>query len=178
MNQDEDRYPGFGEFVAARTAALSKTAYLLTGDHQLAEDLLQSALARVLRHWRRVRAQDPEAYVRRTMYHLQMSWWRRRRVAERLAAEPPERSGGDPYPGAVLRISLDDALVRLTARQRTVLVLRFYEDLSEAQVAEALGCSLGTVKRHAHDGLRRLRAVAPHLVDTVGSPDPVKEGRL
>ncbi|MGW5671476.1 sigma factor, partial [Micromonospora sp. NPDC003776] len=68
----------FHEFVVQRSPALSRTAYLLTGDHQLAEDLLQSALARTYRHWRRVRDGDPEAYVRRVMYHQQVSWWRRR----------------------------------------------------------------------------------------------------
>jgi RNA polymerase sigma-70 factor (sigma-E family) len=162
---NEDRYPGFQEFVRARTPALSRTAYLLTGDHHLAEDLLQAALANVARRWRQIRQDNPEGYVRRTMYHLQVSWWRRRRVPERLAATPPEQLGVDPYQGTVLRISLEMALAQLTARQRAVLVLRFYEDLTEAQVAQALSCSVGTVKRHAHDALARLRRIAPHLVD-------------
>lgn len=91
----------FREFVVQRSPALSRTAYLLTGDHQLAEDLLQSALARSYRHWRRIREGDPEAYVRRVMYHQQVSWWRRRRVAERLDATPnPTRCGArKPGPG-------------------------------------------------------------------------------
>ncbi|SBT48976.1 SigE family RNA polymerase sigma factor [Micromonospora narathiwatensis] len=155
----------FHEFVVQRSAALSRTAYLLTGDHQLAEDLLQSALARTYRHWRRIRGGDPEAYVRRAMYHQQVSWWRRRRVVERLAPEPVERGGGDHADTTALRLSLVDALRRLTARQRAVVVLRFYEDLTEAQVAEALGCSLGTVKRHGHEALRRLRDFVPDLVE-------------
>ncbi|MCW3814169.1 SigE family RNA polymerase sigma factor [Micromonospora sp. DR5-3] len=155
----------FHEFVAQRSPALSRTAYLLTGDHQLAEDLLQSALARTYRHWRRIRGGDPEAYVRRVMYHQQVSWWRRRRVVERLDPEPVERGGGDHGDSTVLRLSLLAALHRLTARQRAVVVLRFYEDLTEAQVAEALGCSLGTVKRHGHDALRRLRELVPDLVE-------------
>ena len=75
----------FHEFVVQRSPALCRTAYLLTGDHQHAEDLLQSALARTYRHWRRIRDGDPEAYVRRVMYHQQVSWWRRRRVAERVS---------------------------------------------------------------------------------------------
>ncbi|WP_432971557.1 SigE family RNA polymerase sigma factor [Dactylosporangium sp. CA-233914] len=164
---DEEPYPGFRDFVSGRGTALLRTAYLLTGDHHAAEDLLQSALARVLRHWRRASDGDPEAYVRRTMYHLRMSWWRRRRVREQLFAAPPEQAGADPHAGTALRMSLDRALALLTPRQRAVLVLRFYEDLTEAQAASMLGCTVGTVKRHAHDGLVRLRSVAPHLVDDV-----------
>ncbi|MEV0156131.1 SigE family RNA polymerase sigma factor [Micromonospora sp. NPDC050686] len=155
----------FHEFVVQRSPALSRTAYLLTGDHQLAEDLLQSALARTYRHWRRIHGGDPEAYVRRAMYHQQVSWWRRRRVAERLEAVPTERPRDDHSDATALRLTLDAALRRLTPRQRAVLVLRYYEDLTEAQVAEVLGCSIGTVKRHGHDAVRRLRAIAPELVD-------------
>ncbi|GIJ09723.1 SigE family RNA polymerase sigma factor [Micromonospora andamanensis] len=157
----------FHEFVVHRSPALSRTAYLLTGDHQLAEDLLQSALARTYRHWRRIRDGDPEAYVRRAMYHQQVSWWRRRRFTERLEADPaPGRaSHPDPSDATTLRMTLAAALRQLTPRQRAVVVLRFYEDLTEAQVAAALGCSVGTVKRHGHDALVRLRAVAPELVD-------------
>ncbi|MEO3780661.1 SigE family RNA polymerase sigma factor [Micromonospora sp. B11E3] len=138
----------FHEFVVHRSPALSRTAYLLTGDHQLAEDLLQSALARTYRHWRRIRGGDPEAYVRRAMYHQQVSWWRRRLPVERLESQPAERPGDDHSDATALRLSLTAALRQLTPRQRAVIVLRFYEDLTEAQVAEVLGCSVGTVKRH------------------------------
>ncbi|MDX5460074.1 SigE family RNA polymerase sigma factor [Micromonospora tulbaghiae] len=155
----------FREFVVQRSPALSRTAYLLTGDHQLAEDLLQSALARTYRHWRRIRDGDPEAYVRRVMYHQQVSWWRRRRVVERLDATPAERGGGDHSEETALRLSVVAALRRLTARQRAVVVLRYYEDLTEAQVAETLGCSVGTVKRHGHDAVRRLRDLVPELLE-------------
>ncbi|SCG48963.1 SigE family RNA polymerase sigma factor [Micromonospora coxensis] len=157
----------FHEFVVQRSAALSRTAYLLTGDHQHAEDLLQSALARSYRHWRRIRDGDPEAYVRRVMYHQQVSWWRRRRVTERLEAEPTERARTDHSDGTALRLSVAAALRRLTPRQRAVVVLRYYEDLTEAQVAEVLGCSVGTVKRHGHDAVVRLREIAPDLVEAV-----------
>nr|WTA67873.1 SigE family RNA polymerase sigma factor [Micromonospora sp. NBC_00855] len=155
----------FHEFVVHRTPALSRTAYLLTGDHQLAEDLLQSALARTYRHWRRIRDGDPEAYVRRVMYHQQVSWWRRRRLTERLEAQPTERPGDDHSEATALRLSLVNALRGLTPRQRAVIVLRFYEDLTEAQAAAVLGCSVGTVKRHGHDAIRRLCATALDLVD-------------
>ncbi|MFG1780533.1 SigE family RNA polymerase sigma factor [Micromonospora sp. NPDC049048] len=144
---------------------MSRTAYLLTGDHQLAEDLLQSALARTYQHWRRIRDGDPDAYVRRVMYHQQVSWWRRRRLAERLDPEPIDRPGDDHSDATALRLTVAAALRQLTPRQRAVVVLRFYEDLTETQVAEVLGCSVGTVKRHGHDAVRRLRVIAPDLVD-------------
>ncbi|MFE9958562.1 SigE family RNA polymerase sigma factor [Micromonospora sp. NPDC005299] len=163
----------FHEFVVQRSPALSRTAYLLTGDHQHAEDLLQSALARTYRHWRRIRDGDPEAYVRRVMYHQQVSWWRRRRIAERLDATPVERGAGDHSEDTALRLSVVAALRRLTARQRAVVVLRYYEDLTEAQVAEVLGCSVGTVKRHGHDAVRRLRVLVPDLWE----PTPERSGR-
>jgi len=155
----------FHDFVVHRSPALSRRAYLLTGDHQLAEDLLQSALAKTYRHWLRIRDGDPEAYVRRVMYHQQVSWWRRRRVAERLESEPTDQPGGDHSDATALRLTMSAALSRLSPRQRAVIVLRFYEDLTEAEAAEVLGCSVGTVKRHGHDAIRRLRAVAPDLVD-------------
>ena len=166
----------FHEFVVHRSPALSRTAYLLTGDHQLAEDLLQGALARTYRHWRRIRAGDPEAYVRRVMYHQQVSWWRRRRFTEQLEAEPagrPRDDHPDHSDATALRLALATALRQLTPRQRAVVVLRFYEDLTEAQVAAVLGCSVGTVKRHGHDAMRRLRTLAPDLVD----PAPERSAR-
>lgn len=158
---------GFREFVRERSPSLSRHAYLLTGDHQLAEDLLQSALAGTYRHWRRVRDNNPDAYVRQAMYHQQISWWRRRRVAERLEVEPPDRAAADPAEQTTLRLTMAEALARLTPKQRAVLVLRFYEDLTEAQAADVLGCRIGTVKRHGHDALRRLREMAPELLADV-----------
>ena len=157
---------GFREFVRERTPALSRHAYLLTGDHQLAEDLLQSALAGTYRHWRRIADSNPEAYVRQAMYHQQVSWWRRRRVPEQLAAVPHQPALADPAEATALRLTMTQALSRLTPKQRAVIVLRFYEDLTEAQAADVLGCRIGTVKRHAHDALRRLREVAPDLIDS------------
>jgi RNA polymerase sigma-70 factor (sigma-E family) len=162
----------FHEFVVHRSPALSRRAYLLTGDHQLAEDLLQRSLALTYRHWRRIRGGDPEAYVRRVMYHQQVSWWRRRRPAERLDPEPTDRPGDDHSDATALRLTLAVALRKLTPRQRAVVVLRFYEDLTETQVAEVLGCSVGTVKRHGHDAVRRLRVIAPDLVDRTAERSP------
>ncbi|KUL21490.1 SigE family RNA polymerase sigma factor [Actinoplanes awajinensis] len=155
---------GFREFVRGRSAALSRHAYLLTGDHHLGEDLLQSALASTYRHWRRVRDGDPEAYVRRAMYHQHVSWWRRRRVPEQLTGGHRETAQADPAEATVLRLTMTQALSRLSPKQRAVIVLRFYDDLTEAQAAQLLGCRVGTVKRHAHDALRRLRDIAPELL--------------
>ncbi|MFB9718683.1 SigE family RNA polymerase sigma factor [Planobispora longispora] len=157
---DEQR---FRDFVSARSPALMRLAYLLTGgDQHAAEDLLQSALARSAARWRTV--EEPEAYVRQVMYRQQVSWWRRRR--ETTFAEPPDRAeagGDDGTAGVELRIVMRRALARLTSRQRAVLVLRYYEDLPEAEVAGILGCSVGTVRSTTHRSLAKLRALAPEL---------------
>jgi len=165
-----DRYQGFREFVTARGTALSRTAYLLTGDHQLAQDLLQQALARTAVHWPRVLAGgNPEGYVRRVMVNERTSWWRRRRYTE-VPGDPPSPAVEDQADSAVRRIAIARALRALPPRQRAVLVLRFFEDLTEAQAADALGCSVGTVKSQTHDAIARLRRLAPQLLaEEVGS---------
>lgn len=156
---------GFDEFVHARGAALARTAYLLTGDHHLAEDLVQAALVQAARHWERIDT-SPEAYVRRTMYHQNISWWRRRRFAESsLESYDAPAPAADP----TLRLSLEQALRLLTPRQRTLLVLRYFEDLTEVQTAATLGISSGAVKSMSRQALRRLRALAPELADLVGA---------
>jgi RNA polymerase sigma-70 factor (sigma-E family) len=155
----------FAAFAAARTGALGRTAYLLTGDHHLAEDLVQATLFKTAKAWGRIRG-NPEAYARRVMYHENISWWRRRRLDEVSVAEPPEH--GSPGEDVEMRLVLMRALARLTAKQRTVLVLRYFEDLSESQVAAALGISLGTVKSQTRHSLQRLRTLAPDLADLVG----------
>jgi len=162
-----DRDDGeFEAFVRGRTRSLLRAGYLLTGDQHLAEDLVQTALARTHQAWGRLaETGNAEAYTRKVMYHLQVSWWRRRRVAETQTAEPPELLGEDPTSGMALRLSVEQALARLTRRQRAVIVLRFYEDLTEAQAAAVLGCSVGTVKSQTSRSLARLRAVAPELVE-------------
>jgi len=151
----------FTAFVAARGQALLRTAYLLTGDHQAAEDLVQSALAKVYVAWPRVRAREAvEAYVRRTMVTTHVSWWRRRWRGETPteAGAIPEPPGHDPTADHAERDRLWRHLATLSDRQRTVVVLRFYEDLGEAEVAALLGCSVGAVKSHTSRGLARLRA--------------------
>ena len=156
----------FDAFVRGRSPALLRSAYLLTGDQYLAEDLVQSALARTHRSWRRLRdTGNAESYTRRTMYHLQVSWWRRRRVVEAFPGELPDtRSADDPIAGTDLRLLLRAALARLSPRQRAVLVLRYFEDLSVEETASALGCSTGTVKSQAARGLATLRKrLGPHF---------------
>jgi RNA polymerase sigma-70 factor (sigma-E family) len=157
----------FDSFVRARTHALLRSAYLLTGDQQLAEDLVQSALAKTHQAWKRlVDTGNAEAYARRTMYHLQVSWWRRRRVAEVMPERMPDRAGrDDPAATVSLRLALKDALLQLTDRQRAVLVLRFFEDCTESEAADLLGVSVGTVKSQTAKALARLRAIAPELAD-------------
>ncbi|MFE9430175.1 SigE family RNA polymerase sigma factor [Streptomyces sp. NBC_01281] len=154
----------FKEFVASRSSALLKTAVLLSGgDRHTAEDLLQNALIKVAGHWNRV--EEPEAYVRRVLYRQQISRWRLKWPRRELSvAETPEAgTGADTASAAELRLVMRGALARLTARQRTVLVLRYFEDLPEADVARILGCSVGTVRSTTHRSLARLRTLAPEL---------------
>ena len=156
----------FHAFVVARTPALSRTAYLLTGDAHLAEDLVQTALLQAARAWHRIN-ESPEAYVRRILYTQNISWWRRRRHAEVPLASYDIAERGTPETD--LRLSLEAALARLTARQRTVLVLRFFEDLTEVQTADAMGIGLGTVKSMTRQALGRLRTLAPELAELIGA---------
>jgi RNA polymerase sigma-70 factor (sigma-E family) len=164
-----DDEASFREFVSSRIGRLSRVAFLLTGEHHAAEDLVQVTLIKVARHWRRVtRGGNPDAYVRRALYHEHVSSWRSRRHREVLAADPPERQAGrSESVDAVRRIVLRDALARLAPGQRAVIVLRYFEDLSEADTADALGCTVGSVKSQAHHALARLRAVAPELAELI-----------
>ena len=169
---------GFEEFVAARGPALLRTAFLLTADRHLAEDVVQEALSRVVGRWSRlVAAGDPEPYVRRVVYTVVVDRSRRRSSRE----QPTDDRAQDlPHPdqsdSIATRLTLQEALLRLTIRQRQVLVLRFYEDLSEAQTADAMGCSPGTVKSQTAHALARLRALSPELAVAFGraSDDPTE----
>jgi RNA polymerase sigma-70 factor (sigma-E family) len=152
--------PSFEEYVAARMPALLRTAYLLTGHHQDAEDLVQAALVKVVPHWRKV-ADKPDPYVHKVLANEHVSRWRRRRWREVHAEVVPDRGTLDPDVGD--REALRGALLQLAPRQRAVVVLRYYEDLTEREVASVLGISVGTVKSQARDGLARLRRVMPQL---------------
>ncbi|ANH37515.1 RNA polymerase sigma-E factor [Nocardioides dokdonensis FR1436] len=149
----------FDEFVLARSAALLRTAYLLTHDHALAEDLLQASLAKAWFAWERI--DQHEAYVRRILVTTYATWWRRRWNGEHATEELPEPRAGtgtaDPTEGVGQRHDLWTAMERLPRRQRAVVVLRYFEDLTEAQTAAVLGCSVGTVKSQTSKAFAKLR---------------------
>ena len=151
---------GFEEFVAARRPALLRTAYLLTGSHADAEDLVQNALIRTVPHWKRI-ADRPEPYVRQVLARESVSRWRRRRWRETSTGTLPERPLAGPDVDG--RLALRGALASLAPRQRAVIVLRYYEDLTEKDTASVLGIAVGTVKSQARDGLARLRELLPDL---------------
>lgn len=147
---------GFREFVAARSAALVRSAWLLTGDEALAQDLVQTALVKTWVRWARVDA--PEAYVRRVMVSVFLSWSRRRWRGETPVASLPERPVPvDAFATADLRTSVWAALAGLPPRQRAVVILRHFDDLSETETAELLGCTIGTVKSQNARALAKLR---------------------
>jgi RNA polymerase sigma-70 factor (sigma-E family) len=152
----------FRDYVVARTPALLRTAYLLTGDRDDAEDLLQEALFRLSRAWRRVsESMSLDAYVRRTMVNLCTSRWRRRRVRTVTVAAVPERWRADDADRFSDRDEIWRALATVPPRMRAVLVLRFYEDLSEVDTAAVLGCAVGTIKSQTARGLVKLRNALP-----------------
>ena len=150
----------FAEFAHARSAALHRAAYLMVGDEQLAQDLVQEALTKTYVAWPRLR--DPgkaEAYTRKAITTTAITWFRRKgwdneRPAERL----PEAAGRGHADDVVDRTTVWGAIQALPPRQRAALVLRYYEDQTEAQTAEALGCAVGTVKSQVSAALAALRA--------------------
>jgi RNA polymerase sigma-70 factor (sigma-E family) len=166
-SRSQRRRAEFERFVSESSAALLRTAYLVAWDLTEAEDLVQECLLAVARRWPRVRAMDhPHAYARRVLINLALDGAgkrsRRRRELdapdESALAQVPDDASARALAGIDVRSELIDALGTLPPRQRAVLVLRYFEDLSEAQVAAALGCSIGTVKSSASRGLARLQA--------------------
>lgn len=161
MNDDDN----FREFVQTRYADLLRTAFLLTGARHAAEDLVQNALLRAYGRWATI--EDPMPYLRRSMVNQRTSVWRRLGSRELLNGILPDRGDPDSSEGYAQRDELLRALAKLPARMRAVLVLRYWEDLSEAETASILECSIGTVKSQASRGLDRLRA----LLDTVSAAE-------
>ncbi len=149
----------FARFVDQRQRSLLRSAWLLTGDWALAEDLVQTALARTWLRWERItRRDDPEIYVRRVLVSTWINWSRRKWRGESTAMELPDGPApGDLEAEAVTRVAVRGALGSLTSRQRAVLVLRVFDDLTEAQTAQVLGCAVGTVKSTMSNALTRLR---------------------
>lgn len=156
--------PGFRDFVYTRSRSLLRTAWLLTGDWYTAQDLVQAALAKTWPRWNSLtRGDEPEVYVRRVMVNTYATWWRRRWRAEISSGELPDEPGDqDVYAAADLRDAIQSALATLPRQQRAVVVLRYFDDLTEAQVAQVLNCKVGTVKSQASRALAKLR-VSPVL---------------
>ena len=152
----------FTRWARARQQHLLRVALLMTDDVPRAEDLVQEALTQVAMRWSKLRSSSPDAYARTVIYHGNVSWWRRRR-GEVLLAEVVDR----PAPGEPVerRVLVRRALGALTPRQRAVVVLRYFEDLSERDTSKVLGVSVGTVKSQTHLALRRLREAAPELAE-------------
>jgi RNA polymerase sigma-70 factor (sigma-E family) len=147
----------FADFVHGRGPALQRTAYLLTGDWALAEDLLQTALAKSYLAWGRIQHEDPEGYVRKVLANTHASWWRRKWRGESPTGQLPDTGQYDGHAGLEDKLTLAAALRHLPPRQRAVIVLRFHEDMTEAAVAAALGISVGTVKSQTSKALATLR---------------------
>ena len=171
--REEDRYV---QFVAERHAALYRTAFLLTGNHHTAQDAVQSTLVKVFLSWKRVRRADrPVAYVHRMLANEVASMHRRRAAGEVPTERPQDLPGARPTAGPEERLvqaqAVWGALQNLTERQRAVVVLRYYADLSEAEIAETLGIAPGTVKAHAHAALAALGT-------TLRAADPLPQDRV
>ena len=166
---DDTAREEFRSYVAARSPVLLRTAYLLTGSRADAEDLLQTALAKTYLSWERIRDREAvDGYVRRVMVNTQTSWWRRRKVDEYATDQLPERPGRDLTADVDLHDALWTALASLPRRQRSMVVLRYYEDLSEAETASVMGVSVGTVKSTTSRALAKLRESSVLLT---GRPD-------
>lgn len=156
---DEQAREDFRSYVAARSPALLRTAYMLSGNRADAEDLLQTALAKTYLAWDRIREREAvDGYVRRVMVNTQTSWWRKRKVDEYPTESLPEGPAGrDASADLDLHDALWTALAGLPKRQRAMVVLRYYEDLSETETAAVMGVSVGTVKSTTSRALAKLR---------------------
>lgn len=150
---------GFAQFVEMREAALQRTAWLLTGDYALAQDLVQTALVRTWPRWERIqRRDDPEIYVRRVIVNTWCTWRRRRWRGEQASEAVPDAAApGDVASDVAVRLAVRNALGALTERQRAVVVLRIFDDLSEVQTAQVLDCAVGTIKSTMSQALAKLR---------------------
>ena len=149
----------FAEFVAARSTALHRAAYLMVGDVSLAQDLVQEALTKTYVAWPRLRDKaNAEAYTRKAITTTAITWFRRKRWSHELSSDTPPDAGAPGHDDAVTQSAwLWAALLELPVRQRAAIVLRYYEDLTEAQTADAMGCAVGTVKSQVSAGLSKLR---------------------
>ena len=158
--------PAFRDYVRERSRALLRTAYLLTGNRADAEDLVQSALAKTYLAWDRIEDRGAlDGYVRRAMVNTHISWWRRRRVEEYPTDEVPDQAVADHPVSSDIQEALRRAVDRLPQRMRAAVTLRFYEDMTEPEIAEVLGVSLGTVKSTVSRAVAKLRIDAELQAD-------------
>jgi RNA polymerase sigma-70 factor (sigma-E family) len=168
----------FADFTRQCAHRLYRVAFLLTADHGRAEDLAQEALARTYAAWRRVRSDDAYAYTRRILVNLHTDWWRSRRWRERPVPEVPDRSvGADLAQSTTDRYAVTKALQLLTRRERSVIVHRYFLDLTEQQTARELGISVGTVKSTTARALAKLR-ISPELETGHAAGIAVTEGSV
>ena len=171
---DEDH---FTAFVAANSATLFRTAYLMTGDYHRAEDLVQTTLVRVYQRWSRVEVMDrPVAYARKVLVNQSTSWWRRRSAHESPTLLRDERSWDGRLEGLAEHERVWAAVLSLPPRQRAVTVLKYYEDLSEAEIAATLDMAPGTVKSHGHAAARRLAVLLAEPSALVAEPAALPTG--
>ena len=172
---DRDDEAAFAQFVTREWSRLVRVGFLLTGDVGRAEDLVQQTLVKVHRHWRKLHREGSRyAYTRAALVNESTSWWRRKRVAENLGEIPAhaDRDSRDAYAGVDNRDALIRALHSLPPRMRAVIVLRYYDGLSEAETAHALGVSVGSVKSQTSRGLERMRTV---LGDPSATPSELQK---
>ena len=156
--------PGFHDYVTSRSGSLLRMAYLLTRNRADAEDLVQAALAKTFQAWDRIEDRGAvDGYVRRAMVNTHISWWRRRRVEEYPTDEIPDQPVIDHAGDSEVQDALRRAIERLPQRMRAAVVLRYYEDMSEAEIANVLGVSLGTVKSTVSRAVAKLRIDADLL---------------
>ena len=158
--------PAFRDYVTARSRSLLRTAYLLTGNQADAEDLVQSALAKTYQAWDRIEDLGAlDGYVRRAMVNTHISWWRRRKLEEFPTDELPDQAVADHSGDSDSREVLRRAIDRLPDRMRAAVLLRYYQDMTETEIANALGVSLGTVKSTVSRAVAKLRVDAELLAD-------------
>jgi RNA polymerase sigma-70 factor (sigma-E family) len=156
--RSQEEISGFAALVEERSPALLRTAYVVVGDRQLAQDLLQEALVKAYVAWPRLRdTTKAEAYVRRTIVTTAISWRRRRSFHERPVQDLPDANNPDETDRLATQDALWEQVRALPPRQRAALVLRYYEDLTETETAEVMGCSVGTVKSQVAAALGKLR---------------------
>jgi RNA polymerase sigma-70 factor (sigma-E family) len=157
---------GFRDYVTSRGPSLFRAAYLLTGNRADAEDLVQAALAKTYLAWNRIEDRGAlDGYVRRAMINTHISWWRRRKLEEYPTDEVPDLPVDDHAGNIDLQATLRRAIDRLPERMRAAVMLRYYEDMTEAEIADALGVSLGTVKSSVSRAVAKLRVDAELLAD-------------